>query len=436
METAMRESVWDRHGVVERMIGSTVMPKMVLVRQKLNNEALEDIPGEIRKQISQEKIASAIKPGMSVAVTCGSRGIANIAVIIRETVSLLKEMGAKPFVFPAMGSHGGGSAEGQRAMIEGFGVTEEYIGCPIKATMEVVRIASLDDGRPVYIDKYASEADGIIIVGRVKAHTAFRGTYESGMLKMLAIGVAKHQGAEACHSQGFRKMAENVPAYGNAILNNASILFGLAIIENAHDDTNRIIALTKDEIPEAEPVLLDEAKAKMAKIFFEEIDIMIVDELGKNHSGDGMDPKITGSYSTAFATGPPNVDQYVVLDLSEETHGNSLGVGMAHYTTKKVFDHADFDTAYPNALTARVVLGVRMPMVLNTEKLAIQAAVYVATGNGAENPRVLRIKNSSHVDEIWISEAMVEEARRNPDVEIIGDPAPFDFDTDGKLKRE
>ena len=436
MDTAMRESVWDRHGVVERMIGSTPLPKMVKVRQKLNNEALEDIPGEIRKQISQEKIAAAIKPGMSVAVTCGSRGIANIALIIRETVTLLKEMGAKPFVFPAMGSHGGGSAEGQRAMIEGFGVTEEYIGCPIKATMEVVRIASLDDGRPVYIDKYASEADGIIIVGRVKAHTAFRGTYESGMLKMLAIGVAKHQGAEACHSQGFRKMAENVPAYGNAILNNASILFGLAIIENAHDDTNRIIALTKDEIPEAEPVLLDEAKAKMAKIFFEEIDIMIVDELGKNHSGDGMDPNITGSYSTAFATGPPNVDQYVVLDLSEETHGNSLGVGMAHYTTKKVFDHADFDTAYPNALTARVVLGVRMPMVLNTEKLAIQAAVYVATGNGAENPRVLRIKNSSHVDEIWISEAMVEEARRNPDVEIIGDPAPFDFDTDGKLKRE
>ena len=436
MDTEMRESVWDRHGVVERMIGSTPLPKMVKVRQKLNNEALEDIPGEIRKQISQEKIAAAIKPGMSVAVTCGSRGIANIALIIRETVTLLKEMGAKPFVFPAMGSHGGGSAEGQRAMIEGFGVTEEYIGCPIKATMEVVRIASLDDGRPVYIDKYASEADGIIIVGRVKAHTAFRGTYESGMLKMLAIGVAKHQGAEACHSQGFRKMAENVPAYGNAILNNASILFGLAIIENAHDDTNRIIALTKDEIPEAEPVLLDEAKAKMAKIFFEEIDIMIVDELGKNHSGDGMDPNITGSYSTAFATGPPNVDQYVVLDLFEETHGNSLGVGMAHYTTKKVFDHADFDTAYPNALTARVVLGVRMPMVLNTEKLAIQAAVYVATGNGAENPRVLRIKNSSHVDEIWISEAMVEEARRNPDVEIIGDPAPFDFDTDGKLKRE
>jgi hypothetical protein len=436
MSTTMRESVWDRHGVVERMVGSTVLPKMAKVRQKLNDKILEDIPGEIRKQILQDKITSTIKPGMSVGVTCGSRGIANIALIIKETVAILSELGAKPFVFPAMGSHGGGSAEGQRDMIEGFGVTEEYIGCPIKATMEVVQIASLDDGRPVYIDKYASEADGIVLVGRVKAHTCFRGTYESGMLKMLAIGVAKHQGAEACHSQGFRKMAENVPAYGKAILNNSAVLFGVAIIENAHDQTNRIITLTKEEIPEIEPTLLEDAKAKMAKIFFDDIDIMIVDEIGKNHSGDGMDPNITGSYQTDYASGPPNVDQYVVLDLSKETHGNSLGVGMANYTTKKVFDQADFDTAYPNALTARVVYAVRMPMVLNTEKLAIQAATYVATGNGAENPRVLRIKNSSHVDEIWISEAMLKEARENPNIEIIGEAVPFDFDTDGKLRRE
>ena len=436
MNVIMRESVWDRYGVVECMIGSTALPKMVKVRQKLNNEILQDIPGEIRKQILREKIASTVKPGMSVAVTCGSRGIANIAMIIKETAAALIELGAKPFVFPAMGSHGGGSAEGQREMIEGFGVTEEYVGCPIKSTMEVVQIASLDDGRPVCIDKYAGEADGIVIVGRVKAHTAFRGTYESGMLKMMAIGVAKHQGAEACHSQGFRKMAENVPAYGNAILNNASVLFGLAIIENAHDDTNRIVALTKEEIPQTEPALLEEAKAKMAGIFFDDIDIMIVDEIGKNHSGDGMDPNITGSYCTAYASGPPHVGQYVVLSLSEETHGNSLGVGMAHYTTKKVFDQTDFDAGYPNALTARVVLGVRMPMVLNTEKLAIQAATYVAGGNGAENPRVLRIKNSSHVDEIWISEAMLKEARENPNIEIIGEAAPFDFDPEGNLCRE
>ena len=271
MRINRRESVFDRSGVVARMVGSTPLPRMIKVKQKLNDEIVADIPGEIRKQISQEKIASTVKPGMSIGITVGSRGVANIALIVKETVAVLKEMGAKPFVFPAMGSHGGGNAEGQREMIEGFGVTEEYVGCPIKATMEVVQIATLDDGRPVYLDKYASEADGFIVLGRVKAHTAFRGEYESGILKMLAIGAAKHKGAEACHSQGFRKMAENVPAYGLSMLKNSKVLFGVAIIENALDQTNRIIALTRDEIPKEEPALLKEAKEKMAQIFFDDI---------------------------------------------------------------------------------------------------------------------------------------------------------------------
>ncbi len=425
--------MWDRNGIVDRMIGGTPLPKMAKIRQKLNDDVLEDIPGEIRKQISQQKIAGTIRPGMTVAVTCGSRGIANIALIIKETVTVLKELGAEPFVFPAMGSHGGGTAEGQREMIEGFGVTEEYVGAPIKASMETVQVATLEDGRPVYIDKYASEADGIVLVGRIKAHTAFRGPYESGMLKMMAIGVAKHQGAEACHSQGFRKMAENVVAYGMAILNNTKILFGLSSIENAHDETNRVIALTPEEIPEEEPKLLIEAKEKMARIFFDDLNIMIVDEIGKNHSGDGMDPNITGSYCTEYASGPPRVEEYVVLNLSEATHGNCIGIGMANYTTKKVFDQADFDAAYPNALTARVGITVRMPMVLKNDRLAIQAAMYVRTGNGVDNPRVLRIRNSSHVDEIWISESMLEEARMNPDIEILEDPREMKFDSKGNI---
>ncbi len=436
MRVNRRESEFDRNGVVARMVGSTDLPKMIKVRQKLNDDRIEDIPGEIKKQIMQDKIAKTVKPGMSIGITVGSRGIANLALLVKETVANLKELGAKPFVFPAMGSHGGGNAEGQREMIEGFGVTEEYIGCPIKASMETVQIATLDDGRPVYLDKYASEADGYILLGRVKAHTAFRGDYESGMLKMLAIGAAKHQGALACHSQGFRKMAENVPAYGMAMLKNSNVLFGLAIIENAHDQTNRIIGLTPEEIPVEEPKLLVEAKEKMAQIFFDDIDLMIVDEIGKNHSGDGMDPNITGSYQTPEAQGAPEVYQYVVLGLSEETHGNALGVGMAQFTTQKVFDEADFDTMYPNALTARVVRAVGMPMVLKTDKLAIQAATYVVNGNGYLQPRVVRIKSSSHVGEIWISEYMLEEAKKNPNIEIIGEPEEFDFDANGELKEK
>jgi Lactate racemase N-terminal domain len=433
MGIRLRDSNWDRHGVVERLIGDTKVPKMAVVRQKLNNESISDIPQEVRKELLQEKISSRIRPGMTVAITAGSRGIANLSLILKETVKVLKELGAKPFIFPAMGSHGGGEAEGQREVLEGLGVTEEFVGAPIKASMEVVQVDTLEDGRPVYIDKYASEADGIILVGRVKPHTCFRGEYESGMFKMLAIGVGKHQGAVACHSQGFRKMAENVPLYAQSILKNASILFGLAIIENAHDETNRMVALTPEEIPQKEPALLEEARQKMARIFFDDIDLMIVDEVGKNHSGDGMDPNITGSYSTPQASGPPNVSQYIVLNVSEESHGNAMGVGMAHFTTKRVFDQIDFDAGYPNALTARVVLGVRVPMVLKNDLLAIKAGLYVVEGNGALNPRVVRIPNSSHVGEIMISESLIEEARKNPNLEIISEPAEMDFDEAGNL---
>ncbi|OQY32109.1 MAG: hypothetical protein B6241_11785 [Spirochaetaceae bacterium 4572_59] len=436
MSINIRDSVWDQNGIVEQIVSETKLPKMIKVRQKLYNEILEDIPGEIRKQIELAKIAGTIKPGMTVAVTVGSRGIANLPQIIKETVTVLRSLGAKPFIFPAMGSHGGAIAKGQRDMLEGFGVREEFIGAAIKASMDVVQIASLRDGRPVYLDKLASEADGIVIINRVKAHTAFRGEFESGMLKMLAIGTAKQKGAEACHAQGFRNMAENVKAYGMSVLENAPILFGLAIIENAFDQTNRIIALTKDEIPVQEPSLLKEAKEKMAQIFFDRIDIMVVDEIGKNHSGDGMDPNITGSYCTKFASGPPNVEQYVVLGLSDESHGNCLGLGMSHYTTKKVIDQSDFDAAYANALTARVGRTVHIPMVLNTEQLAIQTAAYIGEANGAEEPRIVRIKNSSHVDEIWISEHMLEEAKNNPNIEILGEAKPFDFNADGELNRE
>lgn len=433
MSEKMRESTWDRHGVVERMVGETPLPKMVRVRQKLNDDRVADIPSEITKEITQDKVAKTIRPGMKVAITAGSRGIANLDVIVREVVRSLKELGAEPFVINAMGSHGGGTAEGQKEVLEGLGVTEESVGAPVRVSMEVVQIGTVPDGRPVYIDKAAAESDGIIVLGRVKPHTAYRGTYESGLFKMMAIGLGKHRGAEACHSQGFRKMAENVPLYAGVIMENADILFGVAIIENAHDQTNRIIALTKEEIPEKEPDLLMEAREKMAKIFIEDIDILVVDEIGKNHSGDGMDPNVTGSYATPYASGPPNVGQYVVLDLSQETHGNSLGIGMAQFTTKRVFDKADFDAGYPNALTARVMPVIRMPMVLNNDRLALKAAMYVSMGNGAENPRMVRIPNSSHVDKIWISQSLLDEAKEHPDIEILGEPEDMQFDENGNL---
>ena len=433
MEERRRESVFDRHGIVAGMVGSEALPRMIRTRQKLDAAVVEDIAATVAAEMEKPTIRERIRPGMSVAVTVGSRGIANLALIVRETVRALRKIGANPFIIPAMGSHGGGSAEGQREVLEGMGVTEEYIGAPIRSSMQVVSIGALEDGRPVYIDRFASEADGIFLIGRVKPHTCFRGPYESGLFKMLAIGLGKHQGAVACHSQGFRKMAENVPLYARHMLKHAAVTGGLALIENAHDETSRIVALAADEIEEREPALLDEARGKMGRIHFEGLDILVVDEIGKNHSGDGMDPNVTGSFCTPFATGNLSVDQYVVLDLSPESHGNAIGLGMAHYTTRRVYEKIDFDAAYPNALTARVVLGIRLPMILNSDKLAIQAALYVSRGNGAQNPRLVRISNSSHVDEIWISESLREEAEANPLLEIIGEPEEFPFDAEGNL---
>lgn len=435
MSEKLRDSVWDRHGVVKRMLQDVALPRMVRVRQKLDEERIGSIAATVKAELSRPEIAATVKPGASIAITCGSRGIANIAEITREIVGNLKNLGAKPFIIPAMGSHGGGNAEGQQQLLASLGVTEETVGAPVRSSMEVVQIGTLEDGRPVAIDRFASEADGIIVVGRVKPHTAYRGPYESGLFKMLAIGLGKHKGAEACHDQGFSRMAENVPAFARAMLKNADVLFGIAVIENAHDETCKIVALEKDRIEADEPALLDEARARMAQIYIPKIDVMIVDEIGKNHSGDGMDPNVTGSYSTRYASGDPQVEHYVVLDISDPSHGNAVGLGRADYTTKRVFDKADFDSTYPNALTAKVALVAKVPMVLATDKLAIQAAIKTCSEIGPEGVRVVRIRNSAHVDEIFVSDNLIPEVKSHPDMEILDPPAEMTFDNEDNLVR-
>ena len=415
------------------MLKDVPIPRMARVLQKLPSDTLDDIPAEIKRQITRQEIAGQIRPGMSIAVTAGSRGIANNAMITRETVRVLKSLGGRPFVIPAMGSHGGASAEGQQALLASLGITEDSVGAPVRATMEVVQVGSLADGRPVYVDRYAAEADGIVAVGRVKPHTCYRGPFESGLFKMLAIGLGKHQGATACHLEGFEKMAENVQLFARVVRDSTNILFALAILENARDETCRIVAVETGRIEEQEPGLLEEARRLMAKIHIDDIDVMIVDQIGKNHSGDGMDPNVTGSFSTPQASGGPAVRSYVVLDLSEETHGNSLGVGMAHFTTQRLFEKADLDAVYANAITAKVVVGARMPMVLRNDSLAIRAAIYISPRTEYSGVRVVRIANSAHVDQILVSESLLDEVRGNSNLRILSGPEPLAFDEGGNL---
>lgn len=421
-------------GIVSELIKDIPLPKMVKVKQKFPRPVIGNIREALRRQLVQKGFSSAIKPGMRIALTAGSRGIANYAMILKEVVSFLQELDTQPFIIPAMGSHGGATAAGQLEILRGYNITEEYCGCKIFASMDVEKIGSTPDGRPVYIDRYAAQADGIILINRIKPHTAFRGEYESGLMKMAAIGLAKRQGAEVCHEAGINHMAHMVPLFGNAIMNNANILFGVALLENPYDETYEIHTMSKEEIINEEPALLARARELMPKILFDHIDVLVVDEIGKNYSGDGMDPNISGTFATTCASGGVDSQIVAVLDLSEETHGNGVGFGMADVSTRKAYEKFDFEMSYPNALTALVPAVVKVPMILANDRECLAAAIKLCTGIDRNRPKVVRIKNTLHVEEILISEALLAEAKGRDDIEILGTLHEISFDMAGNIE--
>lgn len=420
---------------VADLVSDQKLPKMFRAKQKFLRDSIEveKIPNIIEHLLSDEKFSSQIKPGMRIAITTGSRGIANVALTTKCIADFVKKKGAKPFIIPAMGSHGGATAEGQRKILEGYGITEAYTGCPIVSSMEVKKIGLTEDGREVFIDKHAAEADGIILGCRIKPHTAFRGPYESGMMKMMAIGLGKQHGAEVCHEAGFKNMAKNVPMFGKAIIENAPVLFAVPTIENAYDETWKITAVNADEIEEKEPELLKEAAAKMPRILVDSCDVLVVDQIGKNFSGDGMDPNITGTFCTPYATGGIQSQKVCVLDLSPETHGNGIGIGYSSATTKRVFDKLDLASMYPNAITCTVLGGVRIPIIMESDKEAVQVCIKTCNEIDKSNARIVRIPNSLHIEHIMLSEAYYDEISKNPNMEIESEPEEWDFDENGNL---
>ena len=420
---------------IAKKVGGVALPRMFRARQVFPRPCLkpEEIPAALRARLEAEDIAATVKPGMRIAVTVGSRGVANVAVITKAIVDFCKARGARPFIVPAMGSHGGATAGGQRAIVEGYGCTEEYLGCPILSSMEVVRIGVNDEGTDIYIDKNAVEADGIIVSCRVKPHSAFRGVYESGIMKMMAIGLGKQYGAEVCHSQGMGQMHKNVPLFGRGILKNAAVIFAVAAIENAYDETARIEIVPAGQIAEREPALLEEAKANMPRILVDSADVLVVDQIGKNFSGDGMDPNITGTWPTPYATGGINAQHTAILNITKESHGNGIGMGTSSAITARVFNQLDLEAMYMNGLTCTVLVGARIPPVMESDREAIQLCLHVCVGNDKANPRIVRIPNSLHIEHIMLSEAYLEEAARIPGLKIESEPEPWPFDADGNL---
>lgn len=423
-------------GILQELLKDIPMPNMLKVKQHFDNEQIDDITAALQEKLDQEKIKSQIKPGMSIAVAVGSRGVDRIVDITAATIAFLKDLGAEPFIVPSMGSHGGATAEGQTDVLRHLGITEETVGAEIRSTMEVVKLGELQNGLPVYIDQYASEADGLVVINRIKPHTAFRGPVESGLMKMISIGLGKQKGAEACHQMGFKYMAENVPAMAKIIMDERPFLFGVATVENAFDRAMIVDVLTKQEIIDNEKELQVKAKERLPKLFFDQIDVLVIDEIGKNISGDGMDPNITGRFPTPYATGGPDVSKMVVLDLTHETEGNANGVGTADFTTQRLVDQMDREATYANGLTSTVCAPTKIATTLANDQEAIKAAIKTCNILDFTTVKMVRIKNTLEIGEIEVSEALYDYVKQHPQLDVLTEPKPWTFDENGNITEE
>ena len=421
--------------IIQELLQGIPLPKMVKVRQTFPAPLVADVAETLRLELGKPEIAAKLTPGMRIAVAVGSRGLADLPLLVQTTVSELKARGAIPFIVPAMGSHGGADADGQIEVLANLGVTEASAGCPIQSSMSVDEIGRLPNGLPVYMDQYARAADSIVVINRIKPHTAFRGPCESGLVKMLTIGLGKQKGAESCHAYSFKYMAENIVAMAQIILDKAPILFGIGTVENAYDQVAKIVAVPAEQLIEADRQLQAEAKANMARIMFDQIDVLLIDRIGKDISGDGMDPNITGRYPTPYASGGPAVNKIVVLDLTERTHGNANGMGTADFTTRRLANKIDFNATYANGLTSTVVGPTHMPTVLDNDYDAIRAAVKTSNAFDLSKVRIVHIQDTLHLGEFYISEAMLAEAQANPAITVLGQPLSMAFDNEGNVRR-
>ena len=412
-------------------------PRMLRVRQKFEAVRLADIAGEVDATLAKLDLGSRIEPGQTVAITAGSRGIANIADIIKAAVAHFRNLGAVPFIVPAMGSHGGGTAEGQREIIESYGITEEHTGAEIRASMETVIVDETPQGIPVHFDKQAWDADHVLVCGRVKPHTGFVGEIESGLHKMMLIGLGKHEGAKIYHRaiQDYSWL-DIVTAVAASVLEKCSIIAGLATVENAYDETALVEAVAPAEFLEREKELLVLAKQWMPTLPFDQVDLLIVDEIGKNISGSGMDTNVIGrKYSDHAATELDNVScrRIFVRGLTDETHGNACGLGMAEVTNQRTIDQVDRSATAINALTGGHPAAASLPMAFETDRECIDAVLPTIGLTEPEDARVVQISNSLLVGELLVSEAHIDEIAARGDLEVIDGPHEMDFDDAGNL---
>jgi hypothetical protein len=393
--------------------------QLTRVRQHFNQNSLEDVKGELQKEFL--KFNPLIRKGSRIAISVGSRGIDHLELVVRETVKFIRGKGAEPFIIPAMGSHGGATAEGQATILRDYGITEDRIGAPVRASMEVVEIPNDTDPNPLYMDKLASSSDGILLINKIKPHTDYRGIYESGLAKMSVIGLGKERGAFSIHKYGVYGLSKLLPFAARKILSTGKIIGGIALVENAYDKTMLLKALRADEILEKEPELFRIAVKNRPSFPVENIDVLILDRMGKNISGAGIDTNIIGRLKIHGQPEPvnPSIKAIMVSDLTDESHGNATGIGLADVITRKLADKIDYEVTYTNIVTSSFLERGKLPVVADSDEKALEYSLrscgYIQPGT----ERIIRVKDTMHLDELYVSESILEDIKERATIEIV-----------------
>lgn len=403
--------------------------RMAPVRQQVSLERVQDVAATTRDQLRALPLNARVRPGMRIAVGLPSRGIPCLPQVVRVVIEELRALDAEPFLVPAMGSHGGGTAEGQREVLEGYGLGEKETGVPIISSLETVQIGETDDGMPVFMDKHAASADGILVINRIKEHTAFKARWESGLLKILSVGLGKERGAIEIHNWG---VADAMPRAARIVLARMPVLAGIGIVENGCHEPARIRVLSPERIEIEEPDMLDLARRMLPKIpsEFEPIDLLIVQEMGKDISGTGMDLNVIGMWRRTGGSISPRINVIGVLDLTANSHGNAIGVGHADLISTQLRDKIDMAATYTNCLTAHNLAGGKIPITLPDDRGVIEAGL---AGIAPDHARVVLIRNTLTLDLLWVSEPLLPMVDSTPTLKQIGAPRPLSFDPNSNL---
>ena len=412
-------------------------PQMIRVRQTFDDTTLDNVSEEINTQLSNLKLETAVKPGQTAAVACSSRGIYNYGAIIKAVISYLKQLKLEPFIIPAMGSHGAATAAGQKRVLEHLGIVEEEVGAPIRSSLEVLRIGETEDHLPVFLDKLASEADHIVLINRIKKHTEFDHEFESGLLKMMAIGLGKQEGAAAYHEAmltfGYPRVILTV---ARKIMQSANVLFGVGVVENGYGQTAQMGICRSDDILEMEKRLFKNAKQFAPALPFEEADIIIIDEMGKDISGTGFDTKVVGRIGLPLVAAEPKsprIKRIVVCDLTEGSEGNAVGVGIVDIITRRLLDKIDMDALNINTITGVCPEMGKIPLTVKNDREAVEIAIKCVGLIPKDKLKVMRIKNTALLSEVDVSQAYQEELAKRSDLEVVMGKRTMGFDTDDNL---